>query len=620
MKMGGGGLFGRLGGRILLAMALAALGPLVIMAYQGYVCAREAVVTSQTAHIRSVVDSRAARLGSWLAEIESDMRFLSTIPCTDKKCSGCEGRACVKNDCGLLILLEKHSCCFESVMTYSTDWKPTVRVSSRIRDLMDPMPESFKKDLAAADGFRASATIRGAKGEAFIYYGRPLDNPEQTWASFIVARLSLAGCVTEILSDGTGLGDTGRSFLVTAAGDILLDGPDNGGGPTEGDGPAEGGSPGRADEAPAKGLPARGAAALGVDASSAGEYTDHHGVAVLGAATRLPVLGWSVVTEIDRDEAYAWLAVLRTRAWITGVLTLALVLFLSAAISGWISKPLRRLAEVSQRIAAGRPDERLEPLGGAEARDVAQAFNAMLDELAVSNDRLRRAASLAAVGELSTSIVHEMRNPLSSIKLNVEALKKKVAGDGAYTELAGIALDQTARLERMLTDLLSYGKPLALNPDAIPFASLATDVSEVARNEADGKNVTITIRDGMAGEPIHGDHEQLWRALTNLVVNAVQAAPDGGEVVIGAERRKDAVAISVSDDGPGVDEALRETVFQPFFTTRDDGIGIGLANVKKIAECHGGSVAIEGSSGAIEGRDGRGATFTLLLPAKGAAS
>ncbi len=595
-RISGGGLFSRLGGRILLAMALAGLGPLVIMAYQGYVCAREAVVTSQAAHIRSVVDSRAARLGSWLAEIKSDMRFLSTVPCTDKKCAGCEGRKCVKNDCGLLILLEKHDCCFESVMTYSADWQPTVRVSPRIRDLMNPMPESFKKALAAGGGFRTSETLGDARKEAFIYYGRPLDDPEQTWASFIVARLTLTGCVSDILSDRTGLGDTGRSYLVTTAGEILLDNTTGTHGP-----------------APAGTLPEAGA-------PSAKEYTNHHGVAVLGAAMQLPVLGWSVVTEINRDEAFAWLAVLRTRAWITGVLTLALVLFLSAAISGRISKPLRRLAEVSQRIAAGRPDERLEPLGGAEARDVAQAFNAMLDELAVSNNRLRRAASLAAVGELSTSIVHEMRNPLSSIKMNVQALKKKVAGDKAHTELAGIALDQTARLERMLTDLLSYGKPLALNPEEVPFNSLATDVSEMARNEADGKKVTITIRDGLAGESIHGDHEQLWRALTNLVVNAVQAAPDGGKVVIGTERREDVVAISVSDNGPGVDEALRETVFQPFFTTRDEGIGIGLANVKKIAECHGGSVVIEGGSVAGEKCGGRGATFTLLLPAKGPAS
>jgi signal transduction histidine kinase len=268
---------------------------------------------------------------------------------------------------------------------------------------------------------------------------------------------------------------------------------------------------------------------------------------------------------------------------------------------------------VSRRIAEGHHEERLGALPGAEAQDVGTAFNKMLDELAASYRRLSHAASLASVGELSSSVVHEMRNPLSSIKMNLRALREKVQGDAAYRELADIASNQVERLEHMLSDLLGYGKPLHLELTGVRFGDVARDVVDVMRPEAEKRAVSIRVQDHLEDTELKTDREQMRRALTNLVANAVQAAKLNGTVLVTGRidaQAPERVAISVSDDGPGLSEAQMDKLFQPFFTTRDGGIGLGLANVKKIVDYHGGTVS-------AENRPEGGAVFTIYLPLKG---
>jgi signal transduction histidine kinase len=200
-----------------------------------------------------------------------------------------------------------------------------------------------------------------------------------------------------------------------------------------------------------------------------------------------------------------------------------------------------------------------------------------------------------------------MRNPLSSVKINLQALRKKVEGDTTYSELADIASDQVIRLEKMLADLLSYGKPLHLSPTGISFGNLAKEVLELVRQEATERSVSVKIEDEFGQKSITADPEQARRALTNLVSNAIQAAPQGGAVLINAKIiETNKAIISVSDNGHGISETEKEKLFQPFFTTKEGGTGLGLANVKKIVEYHGWNISAENLP---EG----GAVFTILL-------
>ncbi len=222
------------------------------------------------------------------------------------------------------------------------------------------------------------------------------------------------------------------------------------------------------------------------------------------------------------------------------------------------------------------------------------------------------AGALAAVGQLSSSVVHEMRNPLSSIKLNLTAMRDGFAEGSDDRELAEIALGEASRVEGMLNDLLAYGKPLDLCLGTVPLPGLLQRVAEHARGACRERGIRlVTEWNGNERAALPADEEQMLRALANLTDNAIEFSPDGGVVAIVVTAPGDAPdlgEIVVRDEGPGVRADSLEHVFEPFFTTRERGTGLGLANVRKIVECHGGTV---NASNRPEG----GAAFTVRMPA-----
>jgi signal transduction histidine kinase len=324
----------------------------------------------------------------------------------------------------------------------------------------------------------------------------------------------------------------------------------------------------------------------------------------------MPKLNWTLVVEQDTSEALAWLNRLIFRVTLTGAITLVVLTAAAYWISNRLGQPLRVLARVAQQVSAGNTGERVGPLAGAEAEEVRRAFNKMLDELHEKQKELIRTATLAGIGELSSSIVHEMRNPLSSIKMNLQALKHEVDDDAANRELAAIADAQVRRLEHMLDDLLQYGRPLEVRPEPARFEELAKAVIAVVGEQARAKQVRIETKDRLLKSPLRVDREQMCRALTNLIANAIQATPPGSTVSVVAHKESlyaDTAIIDVEDSGPGLSEEAIDRVFKPFFTTKQNGTGLGLANVRKIVELHGGKVSARNRA---EG----GACFSIRLP------
>jgi two-component system sensor histidine kinase AtoS len=339
-------------------------------------------------------------------------------------------------------------------------------------------------------------------------------------------------------------------------------------------------------------------------------YANFAGVPVFGSSARIPALGWVLVAEKPVADALAWQRILVRRALATGLATSLAVLWLATRFSRRLAEPLRRLADTARQIAAGSTRQRVGMLPGAEADEVGHAFNEMLDALARAQEKVVHSASLAAIGELSVSVVHEMRNPLSSIKLNLQALRNKVAGDPDYAELADIAGRQASRLERMLSELLQFGKPLELRPAAVTFAELADSAIGILDASARERGVTLRRDDETGDRPLHVDREHLGRAIENLVRNAMEASPAGGTVWIEgrvADGRAPMLEIRVRDGGNGIPERVRQHLFQPFVTTREQGTGLGLANVKKVAELHDGNV--QGAN-----LPGGGALFVIAIP------
>lgn len=228
---------------------------------------------------------------------------------------------------------------------------------------------------------------------------------------------------------------------------------------------------------------------------------------------------------------------------------------------------------------------------------------------------LAQTASLARIGELTSSIAHEMRNPLSSINMTIQTIAHELGNaNPAFHELATIAQDQSKRLETMLNDLLSYGSPLTPQIERTTFQDLLKETLIAVSKEKDEKNVTITVSDNLLNTPLEVDKELMNRALSNLVLNAIQWSPTGSTVYISCRRSspetegtQDQAIIEVHDRGPGLDRKKIHRLFQPFMTTRPGGTGLGLANVRKTIEYHGGFVSGRNHASG-------GALFSINIP------
>ncbi|HET98723.1 MAG TPA: PAS domain S-box protein [Desulfurivibrio alkaliphilus] len=225
---------------------------------------------------------------------------------------------------------------------------------------------------------------------------------------------------------------------------------------------------------------------------------------------------------------------------------------------------------------------------------------------------LAKTAALAAIGELTSSIAHEMRNPLSSIKMNAKMIQRMVEGrDATVAELAEISSQQSLRLEKMLNDLLSYGKPLTLQISRTTTSALLNGALTAVRQEIVAKEVNIEVVDQTDQRSLLLDLELMTQALSNLILNAVQWSPAGETVKITArfieEEYASRLLFEIRDKGPGINPEKIRRLFQPFFTTRQGGTGLGLATVRKIVEYHGGTVSAENLP---EG----GALFQLTIP------
>jgi two-component system sensor histidine kinase PilS (NtrC family) len=239
----------------------------------------------------------------------------------------------------------------------------------------------------------------------------------------------------------------------------------------------------------------------------------------------------------------------------------------------------------------------------------------------------RRAERLEAVAELSASLAHEIKNPLASIRSATEQLTGDRIDAEDRTVLGNLVVRESDRLSRLLTEFIDFARVKLRSTERVDVARLVRHAIEVveAHPQASGVQVSLVIDPGADGAAVHGDEDLLHRAVLNLALNAVQWAGPGGRAEIAVDVAETdllapslgaatTVRLRVSDTGPGVPEEHVEHVFDPFFTERPGGTGLGLALVQRAADAHGGAVFVDQSRG-----EGWGATFAFYLPALPAA-
>ena len=294
---------------------------------------------------------------------------------------------------------------------------------------------------------------------------------------------------------------------------------------------------------------------------------------------------------------------------LTALLLLALGsgLWLLMALRRWT----RRLTTLEEAIAS-TPLEKLPPLaptGERELDRIVAAFNRLNDRLKTSREDsarmgrdLARADRLAALGRMAAGLAHEIGNPLAAMRLRCEnALAAEP--ERAQTALRAI-LPQIGRLEELLAALRLLTRMVEIRPQPVPLRTFLQARLEEVAPTANRSGSTLALEpEPDAGLRWNFDEKSLARAVENLLLNALQHSPPGGRIALGAEVSTERCRLLVSDTGPGVAPADVERIFEPFVTTRAEGVGLGLSLVREIAEAHGGTARclppVEGKPGAV---------------------
>jgi len=275
---------------------------------------------------------------------------------------------------------------------------------------------------------------------------------------------------------------------------------------------------------------------------------------------------------------------------VAAALGLAVAALFGFAIARTIVRPVERLARGVRAYGEGAEEIDPGPRAPGELGELQTAFVEMAGTV-------RDSERFAALGRLSGGIAHELRNPLTAIRMAVET-----GGD----EARAIALSEIDRLDRTLRELLDFVRPRALEKTSIPIPELLEDVAVLLRPQCEHLRVRLAV-ESEAGSVLVADRDKIRQALLNLVLNAAQAQPHGGVVRV----RGRSGELVVEDEGPGIADDVRETLFEAFVTTRAAGIGLGLAVVKQIADEHGATIDVETNAA---GTISSGTIFTLRFP------
>ena len=309
-----------------------------------------------------------------------------------------------------------------------------------------------------------------------------------------------------------------------------------------------------------------------------------------------------VAVLVDLQHRWVWLLV-----GALVVLVVVTAVLLARGLSRQMSEPLVTLTAAFGRVAEGDLDTRVAETGAPELRALATSFNTMTGRLAEAREGLARAEREAAWRDVARRLAHEIKNPLTPMRLSLHRLQKRADSVPEHDRIAVRAslaalLQEVEHLARLAEQFSQYAR--LPEPQHEPL-----DLAEVTRSAAalhEPGHVTLTVSCGRPA-PVRGDRLLLSRAVHNLLLNACEASPEGGTVEVSVESGGAEARVEVLDRGPGLPAELAERVFEPYVSTKNRGSGLGLSLVRDIAAQHGGHVE-------LENREGGGARARIVLP------
>ena len=294
---------------------------------------------------------------------------------------------------------------------------------------------------------------------------------------------------------------------------------------------------------------------------------------------------------------YVFLALLIT--------TLVFATFLVTPIAKAVTAPLSQLTHFVRHFFLDQTSQ-LPTSGPAEVQELSSAFKKMISELEASQKNLERAAKLAVVGEMAAAMSHEVRTPLGILRSSANVLQREPQLSKEGHEVLGFIISETERLNNLVSSLIDAARPRLPAFTEVNLSALAIKCIAMLSAQAQTKNVQL---DCHADQDylIKADSEQMTQVLMNLLINAIQMLPNHGKVEVGITALQDTIQLTISDNGPGIPAGSQAQIFEPFFTQRAGGVGLGLAVVRQIVHAHQGEISYSPSQ---QG----GAQFNITLP------
>jgi len=317
--------------------------------------------------------------------------------------------------------------------------------------------------------------------------------------------------------------------------------------------------------------------------------------------------GWSVLVIQSTQEAFAPIEQMRFSFLVLLSLTVVMAVAGSLLIASKIAHPIRQLAEFSRRFARQGKALELPPVRQGEIGELTHAFGQMTQDLERSREDLIRAAKLAVVGEMAAIMAHEVRTPLGILSSSAEMLQRESHLSPEGHEMASFVVSETDRLNRLVSTLLECARPrppIFQDQDVHTVIQRAVDL---LAQRAARRRIAIVTELYASPSTLPCDGEQLVQVFLNLLLNALQMLSEGGQIHVRTMTEGSQCIIEVADNGPGIPPQDQPRVFDPFFTTREDGMGLGLTVVQQIVQLHGGDITIRNS---LSG----GATFRCVFP------
>lgn len=340
-------------------------------------------------------------------------------------------------------------------------------------------------------------------------------------------------------------------------------------------------------------LPSEGAASYIYHGRVLGYDSLLVGIATSTGYEQFGGLGWHIVMLEPTAVSFGPISHLLWAMLAVLLVTLMAGLWISSRLANRIAQPLTALTDFARRFRQGESTLPAMPkTTTSEVEELHHAYVDMIRALEQSREQIVRAGKLAVVGEMAAIMAHEVRTPMGILRSSAQLLQRQPLLGDKERELIGFIFSETERLNRLVTLLLECARPTP--PDFKPQDLHETIDSVISLLSSRAEKAEVTLSRDLGADTLifSCDREQIMQVFLNLVLNALSFVGQGGRIKISTHQDTEALWISVADDGPGVPLEFRQLIFDPFFSRREGGIGLGLTIVQQIVQVHGGSIGV----------------------------